>query len=479
MFEATNSHGETTTYPSLDACARANRPDFIQNALARESIDVEDLFAHLAPHERRLAIQHLYAIGLTNGCNGRCTFCGDDARPGITKQLSFKPLVALINEFLADEEISCCIKSCLVLHSDTDPLDYAEISPSGHTIHDIFDVEAARHFQCRHFPASQDITHLPLHAIPALKKHMTNNITKMIKDGRMVDKLKMTVSVTERNREMIRVFIDEIIEELMVKLKIHKNGPDARDKFRTTFLRQEAPYIFADKTITGDFHPYAIQSTPIRQWMSHVGRNFPRDDTPINALIVHWRTGEGTKITPEGLKTVLNILPTSQNPTGRLTLPILSGKGIFRRSETLTFEEALRGGRNTPLILPALSASIVGYGDRSHILTPENRLLREAYCLRMLANTLTIYTPFALAEALRKTNSHDAFQGRLNQSSQILAEYGDGGRVSTYIRQAIEETTFLFNQRDNLRTPESRRQYAEFFVNSQSGFPAELAKSLL
>ncbi|MDR0462833.1 MAG: hypothetical protein LBG64_01260 [Pseudomonadales bacterium] len=472
MFKATDADGVTKEYSNLKQCVNENLPAFIENAAARQLIDVEQLFEHLSPVERRLALQHLYAIGLTNACNGRCTFCGNDAKSGITKQLAFEPLVALIGEYLSDDEISCCRKSCLVLHTDTDPADYAVVE-NGRIKYNIFHVEDARRFQCEHYPVSQDITHLPLHSIEMVMHHMVDAIVKM-RTGTTVDKNKILISVTDSNRELVGVFIDEMLAELMSKLKIDVKGPAAREEYRQKMLAYNIPTLFPDKTEAGDFHnipTYVVQ----RKWMSHVGRNFPGDGLPIESLLVHWRTGEGTIITPHGVKTVLNILPTSQNPSGCLSFPVLSGNFIFRRSETLTFEEALNKGRKTPLILPTLRDSLIGDGDTSLALTPENEILREAYCLRMLANTLSLHGPEALHEALKKIKGHDDFNLRLELAEKISTDCGGDDKVSVFVKKAIGEVRTMFE----LEGWQNKKELRAFFVSTQSGYPAEVAKTLI
>ncbi|MCL2444730.1 hypothetical protein FWD07_01240 [Candidatus Saccharibacteria bacterium] len=483
MFEAYDANGVTRQYHSISDCASANLPPLITNVHARESIDPNQFFASFSPQNRRLALSHLYAIGLTNGCNGRCDFCGEASQPGITKQLTYESTAGLIREFLADPDIDCCTKACFVLHAGSDPLDYIELSPSGHNTYDIFSFLKIRHHPCSHFPITQDVTHIPIHASKALLQYYTKVFTNFYKDGKrlrprnLIDSQpQLIVSVTDRNAEMVRTLIDELIDSLMRNLKIHTQGPAAREKFRKEFIAHYATGLFADKTTTGDFFGRPL-SVNIRNWMTHVGRNFPEDpDFPIESTIVHWRTGEGTIIIPEGLLTVINVLPTTKTPRGRLEFPILPEQSIFRKTATLSFEHAVRDNRRDALlILPSLRDSLVGDGDASHILTIENELLREAYCLRMFANNITVCTPISFIQTIRtQLDRYEEIKIRIATSEQIAKDSPDG-RIRDFVLKAVGETYHMLD----LCTTNSTKELCSFFVTTQSGYCVPYTHAML
>ena len=238
---------------------------------------------------------------------------------------------------------------------------------------------------------------------------------------------------------MIAVFRRDLIEEVIRKL----DDPECDNPENRAMLRKETNRLFYDRRVEGS--------------LLHIGRNYPGDHVPVQDLAIQQPFSEGVYIDPNGIRSIVYVLPTENNPTGTLEMSYSETKRVFKRTGYARphIESTLKDQviyEEDPSILPSLRNSIVGDPEdlAGDILTPRNELLREAFAWRNFeCSILRDIQKFGRARfesELKASGTLDEIRARWDETIEILNRTYDSDERSA------EYLTLVLNQMSDMIT---------------------------
>lgn len=445
-FSVRSANGEWCEYISLDECAAAEHDKFAAEVKTRERVDAMQFVDCLDDGEQQTILGNLVGIPLTDACNGRCKFCSVCARPGIKKQFTWDSAVRLVKKFNHASRQTDFQKSQILFYYNTDQLDWEETDDSGNVVHDSHDL--ARFVERKHRTTkTAGVTHLPPHGINGLLKQMSDELAFAV-NNIGVATYPLNISITDDNADLIAKFRDRLIRDVIKKC----NVPEEYVKEAHANLYQETERLFYDRRKPG--------------MLSHIGWNYPGDHVPVQDLILQQPFAEGVYIDPNGIESVIHVLPTEENKTGTIQMPYSATGKVFKRigcytrshiASTLS-ENIL--DHSEPAILPSLRNSIVGNPEDlaggGGILTPRNELLREAFAWRNFEcsiihdrqklGTAKFESELAVSDTLAEMRT------RLYETIEILNRtHENDARATEYLEYILNEMSRLIARLESNR----------------------------
>jgi len=293
-----------------------------RDAKNAETKDLLQQFEQFSEEEKKLILENLAGLQLTEGCNGGCYFCLFGTKKGVIAKYSFSSIRAFL------EKYGSKMNQQMVFYWDSDPFDYRDIDEQEnlHTFVDVYKVFRQKQQETCHYVST------------SIPRGSTNDFIQFMLYAFDEDKLRqqqgknpiLTVRISWAKHNVQRV------EATIIKLK-------------QTLINKG----YSEEEVDNFFERCLISGCRFENDLKKIGPLINQHNNMLDIETPACR--DGILIRPNSIDTIMMTAPTIYEPSGQKSIPLSPGQidliplylsrldyeGYDQNSSTLRFKSRL------------------------------------------------------------------------------------------------------------------------------------------